>query len=134
MKMLAVGIANYSVHLLSYPIHSQCHYFHTLLIPSQELIFLWKPVASLNFHPKFSILMCYSCPSSPVCLEIIFSYSPIKKGNITLPLHFELGLSNNQATLRIFTKRQRYVDKMFDCCPLKLDGEMLPLCFGFWPK
>ena len=48
-----------------------CHYFHTLLIPSQELTFPWKPVAQLGFHPKFSILVYYSCPSSPICLEAI---------------------------------------------------------------
>ena len=61
-----------------------CHYFHTLLAPSQEHTFSWKPVASL----KFSILLYYSCPSSPICLEKIFSYSPIKIGSITLLLHF----------------------------------------------
>ena len=61
-----------------------CHYFHTLLAPSQELTFSWKPVVSL----KFSILLYYSCPSSPICLEKILSYSPIKIGSITLPLHF----------------------------------------------
>ena len=65
-----------------------CHYFHTLLIPSQELTFPLKPVASFNFHPKFSILIYYSCPSSPICLEIISFHSPIKMGSITLPLHF----------------------------------------------
>ena len=34
-----------------------CHYFQTLLIPEQELTFLWKPVAWLDFHPKFSIFV-----------------------------------------------------------------------------
>ena len=51
-----------------------CHYIQTLLIQSQELTFPWKPVASLDFHPKFSILIYYSCPSSPICLEIIPSH------------------------------------------------------------
>ena len=40
-----------------------CHYFHTILRPSQELRFPWKPVAKLDFHPKFSILIRYSCPT-----------------------------------------------------------------------
>ena len=60
------------------------HYFHTL----QELTFSWKPVASLNFYPKFSILIYYSCPSSPICLEQILSYSLTKVGSITLLFHF----------------------------------------------
>ena len=34
-----------------------CHYFHTLLIPSQKLTFLWKSVAWLDFHLKLTILM-----------------------------------------------------------------------------
>ena len=65
-----------------------CHYFHTLLMPPRKLTFPWKPVASLNFHLKFSILIYYSCPSSPICLEILPSYSTIKIGSITLSLHF----------------------------------------------
>ena len=65
-----------------------CHYFHTLLIPPRKLAFPWKPVASLNFHLIFSILIHYSCPSSPICLEIVPSYSSFKVGSITLSLHF----------------------------------------------
>ena len=34
-----------------------CHYFHTLLIPSEKLTFLWKPVDWLEFHLKLTILM-----------------------------------------------------------------------------
>ena len=34
-----------------------CHYFHTLLIPSQKLTFLWKLVSWLGFHLQLSILM-----------------------------------------------------------------------------
>ena len=48
-----------------------CHHFHTLLIPSQEHPFSLKSVASLDIHPKSSILIYYSCPSPLVCLEII---------------------------------------------------------------
>ena len=54
-----------------------CHYFDTLLKPSQELTLPWKPVALLNFNPKFSILIYHSCSFSPMCLEIIPSYSLI---------------------------------------------------------
>ena len=65
-----------------------CHYFHTLQIPLQELAFSFKPVASLNFYPGFSIFIYYSCPSSPIWLEKILPYGPIKIGSITLLLHF----------------------------------------------
>ena len=41
-----------------------CHFFHTLLILSQELTFTLKPVTELNFHPTFSILINYLCPPS----------------------------------------------------------------------
>ena len=57
-----------------------CHYFHTLLIPSKEFTLPWKPVVSLDFHSKFSILVYYSFPYPP--------YSPIKLGTSTLPFHF----------------------------------------------
>ena len=53
------------------------NYFQTLLIPSQELTFPWKPVAELGFHPKFSILIYYSCPFSPIKLgsnKLSFSF------------------------------------------------------------
>ena len=66
-----------------------CHYFHTLLIPSQELKFSWEPVASFT---KFSILIYNSCPSSPIYLQIIPSYSAIKIGSIALPLHIGIRL------------------------------------------
>ena len=53
---------------LSLPIPlSYCHYFPTLLIPWQELKFPWKPVASLDFHPMFSILIYYLYPFLPIC-------------------------------------------------------------------
>ena len=54
-----------------------CHYFDTLLKSSQELKLPWKPVALLNFHPKFSILIYHSYSFSPICLETIPSYSLI---------------------------------------------------------
>ena len=65
-----------------------CHYFHTLQIPLQELAFSYKPGASHNFYPGFSIFIYYSCPSSPIWLEKILPYGPIKIGSITLLLHF----------------------------------------------
>ena len=59
-------------------IHSAyCHDFHTLLIPLQQLKFPCKPVASLDFYPRFSILVYYSCPSPLVCLKIIPSWHRI---------------------------------------------------------
>ena len=45
-----------------------------------------------------------------------------------------LGCSNKPATLKTLTQRQRYVNKMCDSCPSNLDGEVLPLRFGCWPK
>ena len=36
---------------------THCHYFHTPLIPPQELAFPWKLVALHNFHLQFSILL-----------------------------------------------------------------------------
>ena len=111
-----------------------CHYFHNLLIPSQELTFLCKPVASLSFHRKFSIFIYYSCLSSPICLEIIPSFSGIKIGSITLPLHFGIRPQQQPNNRKCPTQRQRSVNKIFDTCSSKLDGEMLPLRFGFWPK
>ena len=36
--------------------------------------------------------------------------------------------------LRSFTQRKSRVNKMFGSWPSKLDGEMLPLSFRFWPK
>ena len=42
------------------------YYFHTLLTPLEELTFPWKAVALLDFHPKFSTLINYPCPSLPI--------------------------------------------------------------------
>ena len=106
-----------------------CHYFHAPLTPSQDLTFPWKPFASLT---KFRILIYYSCPSSPISLEIIPSYSAIKIESITLLLHS--GRSNKLTTLRTHTHRYRHMNKMFDSWPSNLDGEMLPLRFGWWLK
>ena len=50
-----------------------CHFFHTLLIPSQELTVPWKSVASLDFQPRFIILIYYSCSSPLICLEAVSS-------------------------------------------------------------
>ena len=108
IKMLAIEIANYP----------------TLLIPSQE------QVVSFNFHPKFSIFIYYSCPSSPICLEIISFCSSIKIRSITLPLHFELGRSNHPKTLTTLARRKDMSIKcltavhqnyMVTCFPYVLD-------------
>ena len=37
-------------------------------------------------------------------------------------------------TIRTLTQIQRHVNKMFDIFPPKLNGEMLPMRFGFWSK
>ena len=47
---------------------SYYHYFHILLSLSQELKFPSKPVAQLDFHPRFNILLYFSYPFTPICL------------------------------------------------------------------
>ena len=47
------------------------------------------------------------------------------------PLTLESGHSNNPKDP---DTKQRHVNKMFGSFQSKLDGEMLPLGFGFWPK
>ena len=112
--MLVVRMANYPIHLLSYPqpivITFTLYKYHQKNsdFPGNQL---------LKFYPKFSILMYYSCLSSPICLKIIISYSTIKIEVLHLACTLELGCSNNPTTLRILTQRQRYMNKMFDRCP-----------------
>ena len=36
--------------------------------------------------------------------------------------------------MKIFDEDACNLNKMFDSCPSKLDGEVLPLRFEFWPK
>ena len=112
MKILIIGKANYPIQLLPYP-QLLLPY---LLIPLQELTFSWKPVASLNFHPKFSILIYYLCPSSPICLEIIPSYSPIKIGSITLPLQFGIRPQQPNNPKNPYTKTKN--DMLIKCLPI----------------
>ena len=87
MKMLAISMRNHPVHPLPQP-----HYFHTLLIPSQELTFPYKPVSQLDFHSKFSIIIYYSNHSLPICFKVPPSYhriwSPIKLRSNTVLSHF----------------------------------------------
>ena len=47
------------------------------------------------------------------------------------PYNLELGHCNNPKDPYI---KQRHVNKMFGSFLSELDGEMLPLGFGFWPK
>ena len=93
MKMLAIKMANHLILLLSYV--NLLSFLPYPTIPSQELTFPWKQAAKLDFNPKFSKVIYYSCCTfPPICLEIIPSYhriqSPIKLGNNTLPSHFEI--------------------------------------------
>ena len=89
MKMLAIRMANYPIHLLSYPqpivITFTLYKYHQKNsdFPGNQL---------LKFYPKFSILMYYSCLSSPICLAIIIPYITIKIGSITPCLHFGIKL------------------------------------------
>ena len=54
-------------------------------------------------------------------LKIFILPFPIPRGS--------LPLSPSLSSLK-----KTHVNKMFDSCPSKLDNEMIPLRFGFWPK
>ena len=133
MKMLAIRMENHPIHLLAL---TYCNYVNALLIPSQELTFLSKPVIQFDFHSMFNIRIYYSCPFPPICFQILPSYhriqSPIKLESNTFPQHF--GIRQQQQPKGPFTQRERNMNKMFGCCPSKLDGEMLPFRFRVWPK
>ena len=66
------------------------HYFHTVLIPPQELTYLYKSVAQLDFH---CLAFSYTIhPPPPTCFEVLLSYhsnwSSIKLVSKTVPSDF----------------------------------------------
>ena len=124
-------------------------YFHTLLIPTKthmllETSCLTKRIFIQNLNIPYTIhasLLPYGLELLPSCHII---WSSIKLGREALSSGFNSNLSNNPKVTRTknWTKiwnyhqihRSETLAEMLDSCPSKLDGEMLLLCSGSWPK